>query len=87
MNKFSFFDTDFQTEPPFNSKWRGLCDPEGAIVAFTTENPSDDWVAEIINEDSHSVLFVPLDNNIPIIKDDGNQASRCDGMLRYDDAL
>lgn len=84
MNKLSFFDADFHTEQPFVSTWRGLCDPDGTAPAYTTVNRKDNWVAEIKNPDAKEVLFVPVDNNIPIFKPNGSQASRCDGMLRYD---
>ena len=69
----------------------GLCDDatkddEPAYVSTDPEAEAT-WIARVDNSPGYEVTFKPVDNCIPIFKGDGNEQSRCDGMLLYEDTI
>lgn len=83
MMKVNFFALQYRREPLKNDKLLGVCDPVGEACAYTTSDcTSDDkWCATIHNPEGKGLLFVAVDKNIDIRKANGEQESRCDGML------
>ncbi len=79
----SFFDARYHTEPMRNDSHFGICDPVGARPAYTTTDSAstDEWCAEVSNQNHRNVRFVPIDNNIIFRDTNGNKLSSCDGML------
>lgn len=83
MMKVNFFAQQHRREPVKCDKVLGVCDPDGVACAYTTTNYDcgDKWCATIRNPESKGVLFVAVDKNIDIRKPNGEQESRCDGMV------
>lgn len=85
MLKVDFFDQKYVTEPVRNDALCGIVDPEGASPAYCTTDSSELWVAIVKNERGKVFRFTPLDNNLPLLREDGSQESLCDGMIVYVD--
>ena len=73
-----------------NSPLFGICDdaPVKGVPrrrAYIDHNNSDNWLAKIINQPQHQVIFKGVDNCIDIRKGNNNLQSRCDGILLYDE--
>ena len=64
-----------------------IYDPAGNAPACTSnvEIIGARWAARVDNAQGLPLQFVPVDNNIPILRPDGSTCSRCDGMLLYTD--
>ncbi len=67
----------------------GLCDDPAPATnpAYIDENDSDKWIAEVKNEDKKQVVFTAIDHCIEILRPNGDQESRCDGVLTSEDAI
>lgn len=63
----------------------GLCDNEGEPLApaYINEDNESEWIAVIDNRQPQDIAFIPIDNNIHIVRENGDMANRCDGMLIY----
>jgi hypothetical protein len=83
MMKVNFLALEHRREPEKNDVELGVCDPDGELYAYTTTDKDcgDKWCATIKNLSHKHFVFVAVDKNIPILKDDGTQESRCDGMI------
>ena len=80
--KVNFFSQDYRVEPEKTDKVLGICDPEGEACAYTpTEHGGDRWCATVHNPDEKRLLFIPIDKNIDIRRDNGEQESSCDGLI------
>lgn len=69
----------------------GLCDhKDDKLPAYIDENKSnkdEEWCGIVNNRRKIMIDFYPVDNCIDIRNADGKQASRCDGILRYEDSI
>ena len=67
----------------------GICDdtPPPASPAYLNENDRTKWVAIVKNPDHKTANFYAIDNCINILRPDGNQESRCDGLLQVEKDL
>ena len=66
----------------------GLRDDRANQPAYIDEylsNKNDKWFGSVINDKEKNVAFFPVDHCVTIKRDDGSDASRCEGILRYDD--
>ena len=78
-----------------SKKQFGLCDDiTNPIVlrcpAYISEDEGvrhTDWVAEVTNNYEFFVEFFPVDNCISILRPDGNEDNKCDGLLKYNRVL
>ncbi len=82
-----FFASECQTT--LSDKQFGICDdppppPKKAYIIASNQNL---WIATVNNPNQYKVAFVAIDNCIELLKKNGHQESRCDGLLRYDDKL
>lgn len=60
----------------------GICDDPGELPAFFSYNRNDHtWVATVSNPERKRIQFLPVDKHIPMIRQDGTEAKRCDVML------
>lgn len=80
-----FFAAEYRTENIRTDALMYLYDPEGERVAYssTTDNDNPVWVAKVENSKKLPMQFIPVDNNIPVYRSDGNEESTCDGMILY----
>lgn len=64
----------------------GICDdePPPAKQAYLDFENSDTWIAWVDNNDGKEVKFTAIDNCVEIRRANGEQESRCDGMLTHD---
>lgn len=64
----------------------GICDdePPPAKQAYLDFENSDAWIAWVDNKGGKEVQFTAIDNCIEIRRANGEQESRCDGMLTHD---
>ncbi|MFZ6025979.1 MAG: hypothetical protein ACOYVG_16180 [Bacteroidota bacterium] len=67
----------------------GLCDdpPPEKKTAYIDENNGAKWIAVVVNDDRHDVIFTAIDNCIVINRPDGKPAKRCDGVLTYNSTV
>lgn len=71
-----------------NKKEFGLCDDGNEKRAYIDEdlaNKNIKWCGIVKNDNEKEILFYPIDNCVDLIKENGKMASRCDGVLRYED--
>lgn len=69
-----------------NQQTFGLCDDENnkpAYIDENIENRETQWIGEVLNEFQNDVSFYPIDNCVPLIREDGTLAKRCEGLLCY----
>lgn len=60
----------------------GICDIPGELPAFISYNRTEHtWVAMVSNLGRKRIQFLPVDKHIPLIRQDGTEAKRCDAML------
>lgn len=61
----------------------GLCDdpPPATAPAYIDENAPSKWIATVHNLLGKEVDFFAIDHCVNILKADGNQESRCDGLI------
>lgn len=77
-----FFNPVYRKESPRNDVLFGLVDKEGEEFArSTTSDPRQEWDAVVENAGAAKLQFVPVDKNITIGKEKGEERSMCDGML------
>jgi hypothetical protein len=67
----------------------GLCDDESEPLkpAYIDEVNVSNWLAEVNNVKCYPVDFYAIDNCVEILRADGTQESRCDGILHYENKL
>jgi len=67
----------------------GLCDapPPSNSPAYIDETNQTVWIAKVNNPSNEDVAFYAVDNCVTVLKPDGNEDSRCDGVLFYSDIL
>ena len=64
------------------SSFFGICDDPGELPAFISYNRNNHtWVATVSNPERKRIQFLPVDKHIPLKRQDGNDAMRCDTML------
>jgi hypothetical protein len=82
-----FFDDSCKTTT--NNVIFGLVDDPAPSTnpAYIDEVDANKWIAEVINRSQFQVDFFPIDHCVVIIRPDGNDESRCDGVLKYDQKL
>ena len=76
----NFFDNAYLTEQARTDSLFGICDA-GSLAYTTNEGEEANWVAVVANDDNRRLQFVPVDHNIIVKDDDGNERSQCEGML------
>lgn len=84
--KINFFIEEKKTHS--NRKIFGLCDDDNDSPAYIDNDLSNinkKWIAEVYNELQKDVDFYPVDHCIELKRQDGSDAQRCEGILRYDD--
>lgn len=83
----TFLDKKCQTFS--DRKLFGLCDdPHPASnPAYIDEKDGAKWIAVVINEYRYDVTFTAIDNCIPIDREDGKFAKRCDGVLTFNSTV
>lgn len=82
MPGFNFFeyarDEDIIEECPCF----GICDNPDEHPAFISYNrTSHIWVATVSNPELKRIQFLPVDKHIPMVRQDGTEAKRCDAIL------
>ena len=88
MIKVNFFALEHRKEPVKRDFFLGICDPDGEDPAYTTsEHGCDKWCAKIENKEHKKIQFIAIDKNIDIRKPNGEQESRCDGMIFAADTM
>lgn len=68
----------------------GLCDDEDKLVAYISlDENADKWIAKVTNPNVKEVVFIAIDNCIPIYKRENptQLESRIDVILTYDDEI
>lgn len=76
-------------ESSSSKKKFGLCDdpPPAKKPAYIDENNGDKWIAIVINDLMHDVIFTAIDNCIEVKKADERMEKRCDGVLSYSSTI
>jgi hypothetical protein len=74
-----------------NSEKFGLCDdpPPARNPAYIQESDELKWIAIVKNADKAECSFYAIDHchNVIMLRPDGKQEKRCDGMLHYDNNI
>lgn len=67
----------------------GLCDdpPPSTNPAYIDETDPSIWIATVENDNNKEIHFYAVDNCVNVLRPDGLQESRCDGILRYENNL
>ncbi|MFZ4700650.1 MAG: hypothetical protein ACOYMG_11435 [Candidatus Methylumidiphilus sp.] len=67
----------------------GLCDdpPPSSLPAYIDTTDKTKWIAHVNNPSLKEVTFKAIDNCIEILRPDGTQESRCDGLLIHGNSL
>ena len=67
----------------------GLCDDPSPSdsPAYTDTTDSTKWIAQVSNPALREVTFKAIDNCVEVLRPDGTQESRCDGMLIFENNL
>ncbi|QSV65754.1 MAG: hypothetical protein HEQ12_01450 [Aphanizomenon flos-aquae DEX188] len=83
----NFFDTNCQSQT--NQPKFGLCDdpPPSENPAYININDSRKWIAIVENNQKIEVIFTAIDNCIQILRSNGEEENRCDGMLTYNNHI
>lgn len=87
MSRIDFFEE--KNRQTTNEKEFGLCDDgneKTAYIDVDLSNKNLKWCGIVKNDGEKEISFYPVDNCVDIIKEDGKMASRCDGILRYENA-
>ena len=61
----------------------GICDDNDKSPAYINSDNEKIWIAHVKNEKELEIQFTAIDNCIKIKKENGDDESSCDGMLRY----
>ena len=75
-----FFASAYITESARTDALFGICDDTHLAYSTISGNP-DEWGAIVSNPKNMMTQFVPIDHNIIVHDDNGNEISQCDGML------
>jgi len=60
----------------------GICDDLGELPAFISyDRNGDTWIARVSNPEQKWIQFLAVDKTIPLKRQDGTDAMRCDAML------
>ena len=84
MPRIDFFE-EHNKQTTF-TKVFGLCDDDNNEPAYIDEdlsNKDDKWCGIVYNGKGENVAFYPVDKCVKIKREDGKDASRCDGILSY----
>ena len=82
-----FFKQDCKTTS--NIQEFGLCDdpPPPHLPAYIDEDDTNKWIGIVKNPTSKKVDFYAIDHCVSILCADGEEESKCDGMLHYENNL
>jgi hypothetical protein len=80
QKKIDFFDSAYQKEMPRKDSKFGIID-DGKIAFTSTSVDERQWNAIVLNEANASLQFTPVDHNIVVKNEMGNELSQCDGMI------
>ncbi|MDR1005551.1 MAG: hypothetical protein LBL74_01630 [Bacteroidales bacterium] len=83
-NGINFFDKKYKPQTTRDSRF-GICDEEPACLNHN-EKEEGQWGAKVNNKRQREILFVPIDKNITIKRDNGEEESRCDGLLHISES-
>jgi hypothetical protein len=61
----------------------GVCDGPASVPAFVTTKTQDKWVAIVHNPSKTEVTFHAVDDCVEILRESGEEESRCDALLTY----
>jgi Holliday junction resolvase-like predicted endonuclease len=82
MPGINFFEYARDEDIVEGSSLFGICDDPGELPAFISNNRNDHtWVATVSNPGRKRIQFLPVDKHIPLKRQDGTDAMRCDAML------
>ena len=83
----NFFKQDCKTTS--NIQEFGLCDdpPPPHLRAYIDEDDTTKWIGIVKNPTSKKVDFYAIDNCVSILRANGEEESKCDGVLRYEKKL
>lgn len=72
-----------------NSHEFGICDDikNNTEIAYIDEKNQDNWVGIVSNASQCEASFYAIDHCVPLLRVDGNQENRCDGLLHYNSKL
>ncbi|PIN27803.1 hypothetical protein [Prevotella intermedia] len=72
-----------------NKRTFGLCDAtaNSGNPAFLAEDNGNDWIAVVHNDRQEKISFVPIDNCIELLREDGKIDNRCDCCLFYNTTI
>lgn len=82
----NFFIKEFKSQNPLF----GICDESNDTVklpAYLDEQNQTKWIAEVHNNKSKEISFFPIDNCVEILRENGEDENRCDGLLKYEKDL
>ncbi len=85
----NFFENQCQENT--NQQLFGLCDDpppanNPAYINYDT-HLKPGWIAEVQNNNSYEVTFTAIDNCIEIKRANGEDESKCEGFLTYNDSI
>ncbi len=60
----------------------GLCDPGGNLPAYADANTPASWIATVQNKNALTILIVPGDHCLPLVRSNGQMAQCCDVIMR-----
>lgn len=81
MSKVNFLKQEYQIEQSRKDRKCGIIDGLDESPAYTTIDVALKWNATIDNAKGKEFVFVPIDHNMYIYRNDGNLDSTCDGMV------
>ena len=85
MSRINFFEDS--NKQITNKKEFGLRDDrinQPAYIDDILSNKIDKWFGTVKNSNELTVAFFPVDHCVTLKRTDGSDASRCEGILRYD---
>lgn len=88
--KVDFFDATYKIETCSANDF-GICDDDSKPLEPAYVNTEiiqkSIWIAKVKNNQARKTVFLPVDKNIPMKRDNGDDEDRCDGILfpEYDD--
>lgn len=85
--EIDFFNTECNSSS--SKKEFGLCDDSllAQKPAYIDETNGENWIAVVDNHHQTLVHFVAIDHCIDLKRADGSDASKCDGLLFFDDVI
>lgn len=73
-----------------DAKRFGICDDQPPLPkgpAYLDHKDGKKWIAVVHNDSRFQVLFTAIDHCVDILRPDGTQEKRCDGMLTLHDSV